>query len=164
MAYSTTADLLTGNIPLPSYLDPQKFINDAADEIDSRIGFTYQTPVDIEAPTNVTRPVILFLKRISNWLASGRLLLAAAASAEDTQLHAYAYSLVRDAETGLQAIVDGDIVLEGAALANGGSSTVVTNAPLISNGDTESLVDAFYSRVTNPAFNGADITPVYFGN
>lgn len=162
MAYSATTDLLTGDIPLPAYLSAQKFVDDASDEIDSRLGFIYQTPIDVDAPTTVTRPVILLLKRINNWLASGRLLLAAAASQEDSQLHAYAYSLVKDAQAGLDAIVSGEIILEGAASAVGDGVATIVNAPLISNGDAESMVDAFYQRLTNPAFVGL-YDPVNFG-
>jgi hypothetical protein len=41
MAYSAVTDLLTGDLPLPSYVSPVKFVDDAADEIDSKIGFLY---------------------------------------------------------------------------------------------------------------------------
>ncbi|HWI68184.1 MAG TPA: hypothetical protein VNS88_07365, partial [Nitrospiraceae bacterium] len=73
MGYSEVTDLLTGNVPTPAYLSPQKYVDDAADEIDSKIGFVYETPIDVTYSSSnpVTRPVRLLLKRINNFLASG---------------------------------------------------------------------------------------------
>lgn len=151
-AYSAITDLLTGNIPTPASLDPQKFVDDAADEIDSKIGFLYQTPIDVSGTSLVPRPARLLLKRINNFLASGRLLMAAAAAQEDSQLHAYAWSLVQEATAAVNQIADGTIPLEGATKLDTGDSGAVT-AVIINNLDSESNVEAYYNRIANPAYS-----------
>lgn len=158
MAYSEVADLLTGNIPTPEYLSPQKYVNDAADEIDSKIGFLYKTPVVITeenppgTPNPVVRPVRLLLKRLNNFLASGRLLMAASAGGEDDRVHAYGWSLVQDATLALMQISEGKIPLEGVEPVDGDTDGVTITAPLIYNEDAESNVSAFYDRIVNPDF------------
>lgn len=154
MAYCNSTDLLaySGNIPAPSYLNPQKFVDDAADEIDSKIGFVYQTPIDVtDVPENpVVRPARLLLKRLNVNLATGRMLLAADASGEGSQLHAYGWSLIREVNAAVNNLIDGDIVLEGAPLVAPGALN--NNIPLIYNKDAESNVEAFYDRVANPGY------------
>lgn len=152
MAYSETTDLLTGNVPTPAYLSPQKYVDDAADEIDSKIGFTYETPIDVtDSSSNpVSRPVRLLLKRINNFLASGRLLLAVDAGAETDRVHAYGLYLVKEAEESLYAICEGKVNLEGAELLPTDQARVT--APLIKNVDEESNVESFYDRISNPNY------------
>lgn len=162
MSYSSTTDLLTGNIPTPGYLDPQKFVDDAADEIDSKIGFVYETPIDVTDTSAVVRPARLLLKRINNFLATGRLLMAAAASAEDSALHAYARNMVDSATEALDAIFDGSILLEGAVLINPPSDTV-HRGPEWFNPDTESAVDAFYDHLVPTNFSGSRVNGGLWG-
>ena len=149
--YSLVGDLLTGDLPLPPYVSPQKFVDDAADEINSKIGFLYQVPVDLNAP-DVKMPVKLLIKRINNFLASGRLIMMLTQSQEDTRLHAYGYSLVADATAALLQISTGELVLELPA-PEGSETTVAVTAPLIYNQDAESGVEAFYDRVANPNYS-----------
>lgn len=150
--YSEVTDLLTGNIPIASYVDPQKFVNDAGDEIDSKIGFIYKTPVDVRevAENKTSRPARLLLKRISNHLASGRLLMALDAGGEDDRVHAYALKLVSDATMALDAIASGKVVLDGAEQED--TENIKPTTPLIGNLDAESNVEAFYNRIANPNF------------
>lgn len=151
--YSQVTDLLTGNIPVSTVLG-QKYVNDAADEIDSIIGHIYVTPVDMR-PTpeedppgvgTVKRPSRLLLKRIANFLASGRLMLATSAGGEDDQLHAYAKYLVDTALATLQQIASGSISLDGA-VTDSDPDTEGRYGPLIANVDPESNVEAFYDRI-----------------
>lgn len=152
MAYCSINDVSIGNIPLPSYIDKQKFVDDAADEIDSKIGFLYTTPIDVtDSPTNpVVRPARLLLKRLAISLATGRLVLALDAAGEDDKLHAYGWSMVREATAALNKISDGEIVLEGAVLVNPDASA--TKTVLLYNEDPESSVEAFYNRIANPNY------------
>lgn len=152
MAYCATADLVLGDIPLPGYINTSERVNDAADEIDSRIGYIYQTPINIEQGSPVERPARLLLKRINSHLASGRILLAIAAPSEQTSLHAYGWSLVKESLDALEQIKDGDIVLEGAPTAENAVQPAAT-VPLISNLDPESSVEAFYNRIANPDYS-----------
>ena len=152
MAYSEVTDLLTGNVPTPGYLSPQKYVDDAADEIDSKIGFIYETPIDVtDSSSNpVSRPVRLLLKRINNFLATGRLLLAVDAGAETDRVHAYGLYLLKEACESLELISAGKIELDGVTVVPVGESSVT--APLIYNKDPESNVEAFYDRIANPNY------------
>lgn len=150
VAYCETVDLLIGDIPVSGALDPAKYVQDAADEMDSKIGFVYETPIDVDPSSSTPRPVILLLKRINAHLASGRLILAATIPAEGDRLNAYGRTLVRESEEAIEAIASGEIILDGVPR---GTMTLPYKAvPLIANGDAESIVDAFYDRVVNPNY------------
>jgi hypothetical protein len=149
--YSEPNDLLLGNIPHPSYIDTAKLLQDVADEIDSRIGYTYATPLDVADTSSVARPARLLIKRISRNLATGRLILQVASPEENHRLHAYGWSLVSESLEALKCIAEGDIILDGAPLADGASTPPIT-APQIANLDAESNVEAFYNRLANPNY------------
>lgn len=149
--YSDPTDLLLGNIPLPSYIDTSKLVQDVADEIDSRIGYTYATPLDLTDTSAIARPARLLVKRISRNLATGRLILQVASPEENARLHAYGWSLIKESLEALEYIANGDMPLEGATPAPGASTPAVT-APQISNLDAESNVEAFYNRLANPSY------------
>lgn len=149
-AYCTVADLLIGDIPTSGALDPQKYVNDAADEIDSKIGFVYTTPIPVDAASDTPRPVVLLLKRLNSHLASGRLILAATIPGEDERLNAYGASLVNEVEATILAIQSGQVILDG--VTPGGFTLPKKPVPMLLNGDDESAVDAYYDRVVNPSY------------
>ena len=146
--YSAEGDLLLGNIPLPAYASAEKYITDAQNEIDSVVGFIYETPLDVSESSAMVKPARLLIKRISNWLATGRIVLAIAAASERQELNAYGANLVKQAETLLQQIGNGEVVLEGAVTVE--SKAAPFAGPQIYNKDPESNVEAFYDRVANP--------------
>lgn len=144
MAYSSVDNLLIGKIPLPANVDPQQYVDNATDEVDSYIGFTYVTPIDVSDTSVVDRPVRLLLKRIANMIATGRLILAMSGGAEMQKVHAYGRSLIRDASEVLTQISEGKVVLTSVPTVAGGTETT---GPQIFNLDSESNVEAFYNRV-----------------
>lgn len=148
-AYCVENDLLLGNIPTPDAMSKTQFVQDAADEIDSRIGMRYETPIDLTDP-ELKRPVKLLLKRLNVFLATGRFILAVTSNNEDDRLHAYGLSLINDAIETLEAIATGKFLLEGATPTAGESTPAST--PLIFNEDPESSVEAFYNRIANPRY------------
>lgn len=148
-AYCEVGDLLIGDIPTPVYIDKQKFVDDAADEIDSWLGARYVTPIVLTESLPAQRPSFLTLKRVNAHLASGRLLLSAAAGGEDTDLHRYGWQLVNDALAALRSLLNGEPIIVGAIDADhAGSSTPAGSLPLIVNGDPYSQVDGFYEILT----------------
>lgn len=153
MPYSEEGDLLVGDMPLPKGLRAQKYVDDAADEIDSMIGFIYKTPVPMLDDSPATRPARLLLKRLNNLLASGRLIMAMTTGGQRLELHAYGASLVSEATKVLNAIAAGDVLLTGAELIDPveGQEPSFTG-PQIANVDEESNVEAFYNRVANPEY------------
>lgn len=157
MAYCEVADLIIGDIRTSARLDPQKYVNDAADEIDSKIGFAYVTPIYVTSGTTVPRPVVLLLKRINSHLASGRLILAATIAGEDQELNAYGRSLVEDSELAIAKIASGELYLDGVIKGEASVGGLRRSVPLFAEGDPESYVDAFYDRVVNPCHRSSFI-------
>lgn len=149
--YSTVDDLLIGDMPVAMSFSKQKFVNDAANEVDSIIGVRYVTPVDVSPPPPdgtgpLPRHASLFVKRAANHLASGRLILALAAGGEDQALHAYGWSLVKGALDALNQIASGQYDLPGADPLPTDQDTRVTG-PQLGNVDASSGVEAFYGYV-----------------
>lgn len=145
MVYCETSDMKHGNVPIASYIDPQEYVNDAADEIDSYIGTVYVTPVPVTEESTTSRPARLLLKRINAHLATGRMLQALDAAGQDDRLHAYATSLIRESLAALRAIAGMELILEGANRIE--SQTELVTAPIIANKDPESNVESFYDRI-----------------
>lgn len=143
MGYSTPEDLLLGDIPLPP--NAAKYVNDASDEIDSKLGLRYVTPIVVTGDV-AYRPTKLLLKRIANFLASGRLILALSISQEMQFQNAYARELVNGATAALDAIANGDITLPGAQFLE--VADLGTSGPIINNLDAASNVESFYEFVT----------------
>jgi phage gp36-like protein len=150
VSYCLVTDLLTGKIPTPTYLDTQKVVDDAADEMDSYFGSIYVTPIVLNESTPAERPWRLLMKRINVHLASGRLIMAAASGNQDDQVHAYAQYLVRSAEKVLQQIQSGEIQIPFQSPAAG--TVTFATAPIINNLDDESNVEAFYDKVAKPGY------------
>ena len=160
MTYCDTGDLLLGNVPTPSGNVPLKYIEDAANEMDSRLGVQYVTPIVLDESNPKQRPFFLLLKRINAWLASGRLLMALDGAGEDDQLHQYAEYLVKQATAALQNIEDGTIIIPGADPVNPDAPR--NTGPLASFADDYSLVESYDSVFGNRAKQSLE-RPVFFG-
>lgn len=145
--YCESEDLLLGNVPIPE--SAGRYIQDAADEMDSLLGLRYVTPVILDVNIPVQRPAFLLLKRINSWLASGRLLMALDAAGEDDQVHQYAKRLVDDALAGLRMLTEGEITLPGAEPIN--TEAPRTTGPVASWGDDTSIVEAYDDTFGNNA-------------
>lgn len=143
MAYCSRSDLLLGGLPTPAYMDIDKVIQQAADEIDVSIGQRYATPISLSEADAIQRPGALLLKIINANLATGKIFLQAAAASEDRTLHQYGLSLVQQASCAVDRIRTGEQDLEGAVLRE--AKTVLRPAPRVVNGDPFSQVEDFYS-------------------
>lgn len=146
--YCKADDLLLGNIPRPpsqSQNDAQKYVDQAAEEIDAALGFKYQTPLVFDENNATQRPSRLLIKKINVHIATGRLLMAADAAGSDDQVHQYAKYILETGTQALQMIVNGDVELVGPQPINATGSSA--SGPRVFSGDTESNVEAFYDRV-----------------
>jgi hypothetical protein len=158
MAYCEVNDLLVGEMgdnPVSPLLQPSKFIDDAADEMDSQIGFRYQTPINVEdSVLGVPRPVRLLLKRINSHLASGRFIMAAVSAAQDNEVHSYGIYLVTESLAAIAAIAAGDTPLPGALAAelppDEAPNLVEQRHVLQYVHDATSGVDHFYDQASRP--------------
>jgi len=148
VSYSEVPDLMLGDIRLPTrFGDGSSWIANAADEIDAQIGHIYVTPI-VLADTPENRPALLLLKKINNFLASGRIIIDMAAAGEDRELHAYGWSLVTEATRLLTQLSTGQITIPGAIPLPGTEGAV--GGPQIFNEDEVSLVEDFYQKYTRP--------------
>lgn len=145
--YSQVGDMLLGDIPSPK--DAEKWVQDATDEIDSKLGLRYVTPIVVDETVAANRITTLLLKRISNYLASGRLVCAKAASGSQQEVHQYGMSLLREALLALDALASGEMTLPGATFLD--SDDVGQSGPIINNLDAESNVESFYNMVQTPS-------------
>lgn len=145
--YSEIRDLLLGELSAPENEKTIKYVQDATDEVDSKLGFLYVTPIVID-PNGEFRASVLLLKRIANYLASGRLILANAASREEQFLNAYGESLLKEALLALDALASGTMPLPGATPLNPDDKG--TSGPIVNNLDQQSNVESFYAFATDP--------------
>ena len=146
MAYAESDTLLLGGIPAHNPAELLSFVNDAADEIDSYLGSLFVTPVTKNSDgLPLGRPALLALKRINRYLASGRYIMARAASGEEDGLHTYGARLVREALDALRDMVSGKINFDAQKIVNPDDER---KSPRMANAEAASNVDAFYSAYT----------------
>lgn len=146
MAYASPDSALLGSIPVVNPDDLTKYFDDAADEIDAALGFHYETPITKAADGNaLPRPVELILARINRFLASGRYIMAVASGGEEGSVHAYGWSLIKEAQSALASIASGVNELDAIRLPNKGAAR---RTPGIVNAEDGSNVDAFYDSFT----------------
>jgi phage gp36-like protein len=142
--YSSVTDLLIGELNTHRSIDRTKFVDDAADEVDSYLGYRYLTPINMTDSGPVSRPARLIIKRIANHLASGRLLMAQTAHMEDDRVHAYGSQLVVNALNALEQLSAGSPPLEGAILINTEDADFANVGAAVVNVDPESPVEYVY--------------------
>lgn len=145
MPYSSEGDLLIGDVLLPAGFNQAKYITEATDEIDSKLGFLYQLPltaVEGDLPPHEA----LLLKVISNKLASGRLIMDIAMAGERQSVHAYGRRLVDEATNDLLLLANGTVELHAVRSATNVAQESA-KVPTIRNQDDESLTLGFENTV-----------------
>lgn len=154
--YAAEEDLLLGDLPLSSAISVEKFIEDAADEIDVRIGHIYTVPIDVTGVGDAALPemTITILRLANSRLTSGRLLMAQAQAAQDKALHAYAQYLIGEADTLIGNIANGMVELEGVEPQ---PIEGQTTGPTIANVDSHSAVEAFYQTFMDPGLGASPV-------
>lgn len=160
--YCDVSDLLIGDLRLPAAVSVLKYIESAAEEMDSRIGNVYRVPVTIDPDKRQAYvATITFLRSINARLASGRIIMAVASFMELNSVHAYAKNLVDGAMKDLEQIESRQRILQGAEPNNNPTEEVggQFTGTAIFNLDPVSAVDSFYGfvdprmgQVNKPAF------------
>lgn len=134
--YSETADLVLGDMTIGGTVNKDAYVNAAGDEIDSRLGYVYSLPLPDTLPDHAVK----LLRKINNFIASGRLIMALAVGGEDSSLHAYGLSLVQEAHNDLALILNGSLPLD-TAVKN--SASDANKGPTVANQDIFSPITAF---------------------
>lgn len=152
MAYSVVADLLIGDLLISESVDRQKFVDLAAEEIDSKLGWVYELPLRTVGSTSSSTawqdlPLhqANILKSINNRLATGRLILTLDIAGEGTQLHAYGWHLVQEALGDLGVIANGDVDLNAERSAD--LAVAGDKRPAVFQQDEESLLAGWENTV-----------------
>lgn len=149
MGYSQVSDLLLGDLIISTTIDRQRYVDDAASEIDSKIGHRYTTPLTLADLADHSRKLIL---KINNHIATARLIMSTAVAAQDSSVNAYAEYLLSQAFSELAGIAMGSPSLDGATVAD---ATFSNRGPSATGGDAFSAIDHFYDF----AMGGACPTP-----
>lgn len=167
-AYCKVEDLLLGDVTVGGNVNRQLYVDQAADEMDSKLGWIYVTPIDVDgeaAGPGGTPPAVpvlprherLLLKSINAKIATGRLIMAVSINEEGSAVHAYALRLLKEGNDELLMIANGHVLLTAPR-----SETPVQEAnrvPSVSNLDAESLLDPFYNTVNRSRPWYAEIGP-----
>lgn len=135
-----------GDIQAGSNVNLDAFVQNASDEMDSKLGFLYEVPF---VQAHFAPWVWTLIKQTANKIATGRLLLALNSGGEASAENAYGAGLLKEGLTALQEMVTGSMVLPGATPVASPSSTD-GNGPTILVADQFSGVDTFYSNVMDP--------------
>jgi hypothetical protein len=159
MPYCTTNDLLIGQLisRTPPEVVPGDYVNRAADEMDSRLGFVYQTPLPVTGINALPSHQVKLLKSINLKLASGRIILATTIATEDVTIHQYGLRLIQEADLELAAIANGDVKLSAPMVDSDGvvigeivdpdDADPYARVPTAINVDMYSAVVAFEANV-----------------
>ena len=153
---------MLGDIVVGQGVDRTRFIQQAADDMDAKLGWIYELPlrrqgqtIDPQAPVidptddwkNLPTHQVLLLKGINNKLASGRLILTLDIAGEGSTLHAYGWQLVREANAELAVLSNGEVFLAAARITDDQAEHDDSRIPGISQPDSESLVLGFENTV-----------------
>lgn len=150
MAYCSEADLLLTAEVLVAPTEKTRFINLASDAMDAKLGYLYVVPIDISDGSNLPNHQILLLKTINAKLATGRLIMASAQGQQNSEVNAYAAYLIREAETDLASIANGQVDLLAPRVGVEGEG--------VGNVDDPSVADPF-ARIPG-SWNPDQVSPV----
>jgi len=130
MAYCEEADLLVQDGMAVAPGEKAKFIKNACEEMDSKLGYRYVVPVDLPGiPQNQQ----FLLKDIAIKLATGRFIMAMALHGQSESLHQYALYLIKEAEMNLMAIANGNIDLNAPRVDSSGEGVGIVEPPEVAD-------------------------------
>lgn len=143
-AYCVASDLMLGPLGVegdetPRWLNVEKEIEKAAGEIDSVLGRVYKLPLVLPEGSADQQ----MLNKLNRFIASGRILMAAASAQEADSVHQYARYLISSAEKALQGFVDGTLFLDNQTPSSSATQDY-PSGPEIFLSDEGSFVKSFY--------------------
>jgi phage gp36-like protein len=148
IAYCSVSDLLVKDVlqGRPGLL--QDWVNRAAEEMDSLLGFRYVVPLRHKPNLpGFHYHEQLIIKQINAKLASGRYLMAQHQNDERDRLHAYGRALVNEALKEIEAIASGKVDLASAVLFADAFDDDTRRLPQANNYDEESLLHGWENTV-----------------
>ncbi|MDN5746334.1 MAG: hypothetical protein L0H31_14625 [Nocardioidaceae bacterium] len=144
--YCDAEDVMLGDIQVPRSASVEDYIRSAADEMDSWIGQVYKIPIQFDAMNPAHAADVLLLNKLNAHLATGRLLLMAAAGHADGHLQAYGKALIDDVQKELARITAGRTEIEAGELIKEDPNPLDMSPIQATNRDSTSLVGQFYGE------------------
>lgn len=148
MAYAEVDDLLIGQMTIGPGVNKQKFLDQASEEMDAKLGFIYKLPLEaidgLTPPDELPVHEKLVLKGINSKLASGRIILTLDIAEEGSTLHAYGLRLVTEAMNELLVLANAGVMLSAVRL---NPVEEPDRRPAVKNRDAESAVDQWENTV-----------------
>jgi hypothetical protein len=136
-----------GDLQISSSISLDSVAEDAADEMNVRLGERYVVPLNLAHASLLPHHKKL-VEQINARLAAGRLIMAVASPSEDRDLHNYGKYLVDLAMADLDLVVSGRVLLGGQTASTVATDPDAHRGPSIFNQDDESgveqYVEAFY--------------------
>lgn len=139
--YCSVESVNVGNITLPRGFNKAHYVNISADEMDVELGKVYKLPLGPNYDPGSWAGKLL--AKINRYLATGKIVIDAAAGGEDRSLNSYGYYHVRQANDALAAIVAGTIDLPFDSIDTDPDRVGPVQ---IENREPASFVDAFYQQ------------------
>lgn len=166
MAYCTSNDLFIDHQMYTDITEKDRYVQFAADSMDSKLGYIYVVPI---ATTGIPAHQSTLLKTINAQLATGRLIMSRSSAHQESQVHAYALYLIRQAEMDLMAIANGNVDLtaprvngEGdilGTLDDPATADALARTPSGWNPDATSPVTAFEKNIMSGSTESAYWVP-----
>lgn len=145
--YCKAEDLIIGDLDQGDNDNPDRFVNFAADEMDAALGQVFVIPLS-PALTSLPAHVQLLLKTCNARIASGWFILDAGANGQADGLDQYGAYLLNEGRAILNSIVNRHLEIGAVLIA----SAATGDAPLITQGDTTSGLDAYYAFVSGDPY------------
>ncbi|AOE44527.1 hypothetical protein SEA_JUMBO_14 [Gordonia phage Jumbo] len=143
--YCEADDLMLGQLSsdIPRWVGSNydKHIELGAEEIDMMVGRVYALPLNL-VPGSAEQ---LLMKKLNRFITTGRILMAASSAQETGNVHRYAQYLLAQANAALDAIVKGELVLNGQTPA-AGTIQDFDSGPSIFLSDQDSFIRKFYGH------------------
>jgi len=109
--YCASTDLLIDHQMYTDINEKDRFVKGASDSMDSKLGFIYVVPIDLDALPAHEKSL---LKTINAQMATGRLIMSRSSAGQENQVNQYALFLLKQAEADLMAIANGHVDLHAS--------------------------------------------------
>jgi len=145
--YCTEADIRThlgANVKLPATMSFDTMREAASNELDSKLGVRYVTPIVASVSDPVQQPTAYWLSTVTAMIAAARFMLSTAAPGSQETANNYGVYLLATAEGLIKEVISGQRDLIG--IIEVGDTGQKYKGPAIINEDAYSQVDVYYDN------------------
>jgi|SRR6187431_2194660 len=132
------------NVKFPPNMTFDSLRESSANELDSKLGARYVTPIVASASDPVQQPTAYWLQNVSSMIAAGRFMLSTSAPGSQDTANNYGMYLLNMANAAISEVLTGQRDLVG--IAEQGDTGQEFKGPAVINGDAYSQVDLYYDN------------------